>query len=256
MEFQRIFKDRYTSFLKENISAGASLDLYGKKSFEIPESEVKHLAGIKEPDDLAQKLVGLENDDFSAAKVIYEAFENIPLLIASNESFWAYLTHTSLFHYAQKRWPNVLDKSATPIYIIDHWFVGGKGLLRNTGASLWWTVHNTVDDTRSDKYELTSIMFKNYSLRTNTFGSSLIIRHREAMIGILQFLLDNPDITNDFFEPRGNYIAKYFNRLGAVKQLASLDREYFYNKCKSMKDKILSVTTRDQVINNEELFND
>ena len=128
--------------------------------------------------------------------------------------------------------------------------------MRNAAASLWWTVHNTIDESREDKYELTAILFKNYTFRTNTFGISTLIRHREAMIGILDFLRKNPEITQNYFEPRGAFISKYFNRLGAVKQLTYLDRDYFYSKCESLKDKILSVTTRGQVVNDYTLYSD
>lgn len=256
MELQKTFREEYLRQLKEQVKTGEALPLYGNAEFEVDQNQVKRLAGIYTPEGLSENLLGLQADDFSAAKVVYEAYENITPLLASSEAFWAYLTHTSMFHYTQRRWNNVKLGTATSNYVLDHWFIGGQGIMRNAAANLWWTVHNTIDPSRKDKYELTSIMFENYTLRTNTFGISTLIRHREAMIGILQFLKDNPAIRDNFFEPRGTFIAKYFNRLGAVKQLAYLDREYFTAKCESMKDKILSVTTRDQVVNDETLYND
>lgn len=256
MELQKTFKESYMKELRDAVKSGVSVPLYGNETFELNASKVKRLAGIYEPEQLEEKLQGLENDDFSAAIVVYEAYKDISPLVASNETFWAYITHTSMFHYTQKRWPKVLDGSATATYILDHWFIGGQGIMRNAAASLWWTVHNTVDEERTNKYELTSIMFKNYTLRTNTFGISLLIRHREAMIGILDFLSHNPEITENFFEPRGWFISKYFNRLGAVKQLACLDRTFFRDRCEKMKDKILRVTTREQVVHDESLYDD
>ena len=156
----------------------------------------------------------------------------------------------------QQRWSNVLDGTSTSNYILDHWFVSSQGLIRNALANLWWNIHNTIDSTREDPYELSEIVFKNYTLRTMTFGISTLIRHREAMIGILEFLKENPTITAESFENRGRFIVKYFNRLGAVKQLAYLERDYFKTKCESMKEKILSISTRDQVVNDESLYND
>ncbi len=75
------------------------------------------------------------------------------------------------------------------------------------------------------------------------------------MIGILSFLKDNPDITTNAFETRGQFISKYFNRLGAVKQLAYLKRDYFYRTCSYLKDKILAVTKREQ-LTDESLYSD
>lgn len=256
MELQRTFKESYMKTLRDAVKSGASINLYSEDTFDFDSTGVKRLANVYAPDGLEDKMVDLEYDDFEAAKTIYEAYRNISPLLASNEAFWAYLTHTSLYHYTQKRWDNVLNGKATKDYILDHWFIGHNGVMRNAAASAWWTVHNTIDETRANKYELTAIMFKNYTLRTNTLGISTLIRHREAMLGILEFLAENTDVTTGPFEPRGQYIAKYFNRLGAVKQLAYLDRNYFRQKCESMKDRILSVTSRDQVINDESLYND
>lgn len=255
MELQKTFKESYTKELRDAVKSGENLSKYKDEHFDLESSKIKRLANLYEPYDLGQKLAGLEDDDFKAAIVVYEAYKDITLLIASNESFWAYLTHTSMFNYTQKRWPKVFEDSVEPDYILDHWFFG-KSIFRNAAASLWWTVHNTVDEERQNKYELTSIMFKNYTLRTMTFGTTSLIRHREAMIGILEFLLENPEITDNYFENRGRFISKYFNLLGAVKQLASLDRHFFKQKCEKMKDKILSITTREQVEHDDSLYND
>ncbi len=256
MELQKTFKESYTATLKDNVKSGVSIPLYKEESFDVDETQVKRLAGIYAPEGLGDKMLDNAYDDFSAAKTIFEAYENISPLLASNESFWVYLTHTELFNYMKHRWPNVRSEAVSSNYILDHWFIGGQGIMRNAPANLWWTIHNTIDRTRDDKYELSALMFKNYSLRTNTFGISTLIRHREAMIGILEFILENPIISEESFEYRGQFIAKYFNRLGAVKQLAYLDRDYFKNKCESMKNKILSVTSREQVVNAESLYND
>lgn len=255
MELQKTFKEEYLRQLKEQVKAGTALPLYGNDVFDIDQTKLESLAGVYAPEGFSDRLSGLHTNDFEAAKVVYEAYENITPLMASYEAFWAYLTHTSMFEYAQKRWSDVKTGKASDKYVLDHWFFGSNGILRNTAAGLWWDVYNTIDPSRKDRYELTAILFENYTLRTVSFGTSLLIRHREAMIGILQFLKDNPKIRENSFENRGRFIAKYFNRLGAVKQLAYLDREYFTAKCESMKDKILSVTSRDQ-LQDETLYND
>lgn len=256
MELQKTFKDSYITTLKDQVKSGVAIPLYGQDAFEVDETQVKRLAAVYAPEGLREKMLQYVNDDFMGAKMLYEAYSNISPLLASNESFWAYLTHTTLFKYMQQRWSNVLDGTSTSNYILDHWFVSSQGLIRNALANLWWNIHNTIDSTREDPYELSEIVFKNYTLRTMTFGISTLIRHREAMIGILEFLKENPTITAESFENRGRFIVKYFNRLGAVKQLAYLERDYFKTKCESMKEKILSISTRDQVVNDESLYND
>ena len=255
MQLQKTFKESYTKTLRDAVKSGETIPLYGGESFDVDVSQVKRLANVYAPEGLIDKLLAAGENEFQAAVAIYEAYKDISPLLASNESFWAYLTHVDLFEFTQNRWPKVKEPDCSADYIIDHWFIGANGILRNAPASLWWSVYNTIDETRNDKYELTEIYFKNYTLRVVSMGTSQLIRHREAMIGILSFLKDNPKITNNAFEYRGQFITKYFNRLGAVKQLAYLKRDYFYKTCEKLKDKILSVTTRSQ-LTDETLYND
>lgn len=254
MELQKTFKESYMKNLRDAVKTGASLHLYSKESFEIDKSQIKRLANVYSPyPPLEEQLLENYKNDFLSAKLIFEAYKNISPLLASCETFWAYLTHTDLFRYTQKRWPDVLNGTASPNYVLDHWFLG-SGLLRNSGASLWWSVYNTIDESRSNKYELTEILFSNYTLRIITFGSYPLIRHKEAMIGILEFIKDNPKVQINI-EIRGQFIMKYFNRLGAVKQLAYMDRSYFKYVCEKLNDKILSITQREQLQDNS-LYND
>ena len=255
MQLQKTFKENYMKTLRDAVKSEIAIPLYGKETFQIDTTQVKRLANVYAPVGLAEKLNEVYEDDFKSAVAIFEAYEKISPLLASNEAFWAYLTHVDLFAYAQNRWPKVKENACSADYILDHWFVSANGVLRNAIGSMWWSVYNSIDDTRENRYELTEILFKNYTLRVVVFGSSMIIRHREAMIGILSFLFDNPDITNNALEDRGRFISKYFNRLGAVKQLAFLNRDFFYAKCEQLKDKILSVTSRNK-LSDESLFDD
>lgn len=255
MQLQKTFRESYMKTLRDAVKSEVAIPLYGAETFEVDQTQVKRLANIYTPEDLAEKLDGVWNDDYKSAIAVYEAYQNISPLLASNEAFWAYLTHVDLFSYTQKRWPEVKNASCSANYILDHWFIGENGVLRNAIGSLWWSVYNTIDVKRTNKYELTEILFQNYSLRVTYFGSYILIRHKEAMIGILSFLKDNPEITNNSFENRGRFISKYFNRLGAVKQLAYLKQDFFYNTCENLKDKILSVTSRAK-LKDESLYND
>jgi len=255
MQLQKTFRESYMKTLRDAVKSGAAIPLYAAETFEIDQTQVKRLANVYAPTGLTERLEEVWENDFLSAIAIYEAYNSISPLLASNEAFWAYITHVDLFSYAQKRWPKVMDDDCSADYIIDHWFVGANGLLRNAAASMWWSVHNTIDESRENKYELTEVLFKNYTLRITTFGSYQLIRHKEAMIGVLSFLKDNPDITSSAFEQRGQFISKYFNRLGAVKQLAYLNRDYFYRTCQCLKDKIISVTKREQ-LTDESLYSD
>lgn len=255
LQLQKTFKESYMKTLRDAVKSGEALPLYRGDSFAIDEIQVKRLANVYAPEGLENKLIPTSDGDFESGVAVYEAYRNISPLLASNEAFWVYITHTTLYNYAQKRWPKVLDGSASSDYIIDHWFIGSQGILRNVAAALWWGVYLTVDEESSNKYELTEILFRNYTLRVVTLGSYTLIRHRQAMFGILEFLKENPDITQRGFEHKGQFITKYFNRLGSSKQLVYMDKDFFYNTLEKIKDRILSITTRED-INNDMLYND
>lgn len=255
MKLQKIFKENYVRELREGVLSGESIPLYKENVFSIDEKQVRMLRNVYAPSfNLCEKLTKIYTDDFQAAVAVYEAYKDISPLLASSEAFWAYLTHVDLYEYTKLRWPKVNRENTSPNYIIDHWFIGGKGIYRNAIASLWWGIYNTILPENENPYELSKVLFSSYGFRVTAFGASPIIRHREAMIGILSFIKDNPEMRYKT-KIGGEYISKYFNRLGAVKQLTYMDRDYFRDVCEQLKEKILSINKIEQ-LQDETLFTD
>ena len=113
---------------------------------------------------------------------------------------------------------------------------------------MWWNVFLTVDEERKDKYELTRVMYDaGQDWRIMRFGELSLVRHRESMIGILEFLLENPEVTASHFDARGQFISRYYNLLGATKQLASLDRNFFKEDLMRLKTRILDITSVEDI---------
>lgn len=244
-KLQRTFSDTYVTKLKNDIKAGVSIEKYSADEFEIDMTKLKYVANVYTPKDLLEKMMTAQND-FEAAVILYEAYKDISLVRASNEAFWAYLCHTELFDYCKKRYPVENAKNKTS-HILDHWFFS-NGYNRNTLAQLWWGVQETYDDDNKDNpYHLTELFFKNYSFRVIWFTKML--RTKQGLLGILDFLKDNQDIMDVAFEHRGFFIAKYFNRLGGTKQISFLPREFFKKELESIKETILSITSRKDVSN-------
>ena len=243
-KLQNTFTTSYVAKLANEVKAEISIDKYSAEEFEYDKSALKFVARVYKPDNLLEQMLSAEND-FDAAIILYEAYKDIPLVLASNEAFWAYLCHVDLFEYCKKRYP-VRNQNEIS-HILDHWFFG-KGHSRNTLAQLWWGVHETIDeDNPEDPYHLTRVFFINYSFRV--LWLTVMLRTKQGLLGILDFLKENPDITNKAFEYRGLFIAKYFNRLGGSKQLSSLPRDFFKNELDKIKDTILSITSKEQVSN-------
>lgn len=245
-KLQKTFKESYALYLKDAVKTGITLDNYRKEEFEYDLTKVKQVANLYEPKGLLEKLLATK-DDYSAAILIYEAYKDLSPLLASTETFWVYLTHVDLYPFVQYRHPVEKAKNVQS-HILDHWFFG-KGYIRNTLASLWWSVYCSVDEGRENPYELTEVFFKNYSFRV--IFLKILLRTKEGLLGILEFLKENPDVLNNNFENRGRFIAKYFNGLGGSKQLSYLKRDFFKEELYKVKDVILAITDRDDVQNRD-----
>ena len=69
------------------------------------------------------------------------------------------------------------------------------------------------------------------------------------MIGVLEFLIENPDITQTAFDARGQFISRYFNMLGGTKQLSFMDKAYFKKKLNEIKPRLEQVKSIQDVQN-------
>lgn len=236
MGLQKVFRESYVKTLRDNVRTGQSLPEYSKDEFPYDKDMVRSI-NLRQPVGLLDKM-DYENDLVSA-KALYEAYPGMTPLVASNDNFWIYLAHVDLFPYMKKRWPKVLNGEADSDYIISHWFQEGRSV-QTTLSGLWWSVYCTIDEGRGEerKYEITDFFFRNQNLRELVATS--LFRHKEAVVGIMEFLMENPDLSESYTRWRIRYIMKYFNQLGAVKVLSYLDRNFFKSELKKIKGTLLS----------------
>lgn len=237
MASQPYIKPAYLDELKSSIKDGVELERYLEQTFPIPEDMIQVLPQIKEPEGLAERMDS--KNEFLSAIELYRAYKHITPIQATDIHFWESLAHTTLFPYVKKRWPLTPDTLSSD-YILQHWFVSSSAnVSRHSVASLWWPVYLTIDDDLDNPFELTEVLFRNTTFRTRTYGTSLIFPIKEANMGILRYILDHPELVRNF-EKAGLEIYKYFNRLGATKQLAFLDRDFYYKEMEKVHDGILA----------------
>ena len=250
MELQKVFKHSYMDELRKNIHVSD----YQGEVFPYEPSKVKTLANVYKPEGLLERLD--PEDDFASAIEIYKAYDMVTPLLASLPDLWVYLAHVDLFPYVQKRHSDVLKDDATEEYIVDHWFKNKVSLFRMALPSAWWSVYLSVDNNRENPYELTEILFRNQELRTNSFGPLTLIRHKEAMMGVLEFLNEHQELFVDGMNMRAQYIRKLFNFIGGTKRLEFMPKDYFKEELEKRLDIISRKFTREEIQNNNELFNE
>jgi hypothetical protein len=122
--------------------------------------------------------------------------------------------------------------------------------------SAWWSVYLSIDNNRENPYELTEILFRNQELRTNSFGPLTLIRHKEAMMGVLEFLNEHQELLVDGMNMRAQYIRKLFNFIGGTKRLEFMPKVFFKAELEKRLDIISRKFTREEIQNNNELFNE
>ena len=242
MTAQRLMTKKYRDAILQDVKDSINLECYKQDTFPINYSNTGYSRDVEAPKGLLEIMDA--KDDLKSGIAIFEAYKKIPLIVAGNPVFWETLAHDELFPYVKKRWP--LDGAADlKTHILNHWFVT-RGMIRHALGGLWWAVNCSYDKNATDPFELTRYLFANYSFRTAFYGASTFIRSKEATLGILTFLRDNPDLQGSM-EITGRFIANYFNKLGATKQLVYLGRNFFINELNRLKPEIQNLKNREEI---------
>ena len=171
--------------------------------------------------------------DFECAKILYENLNLTPSQ-AGNADFWNYLHHFDMYKYIQNRWK---IKGNFQTHIKRHFLMNltsQKHLINFPLTTLWWSIHLTLDHTREDKYELSKVYFSNNRFRTVSLGGMSFVRHKPALLGILEFMkLYKSELTRSTtYTDLGDEISKFINLLGGTKPLSFFDKEWFTAKLK------------------------
>ena len=145
-----------------------------------------------------------------------------------------------------ERWPEVYVGTAVnpEKYILDHWFLSSSAqsnLLRHALSGLWWSVHLSVDKERDNKYGLTEILFRQLDFPTRTLGTYKLGRHKEAVLGILEFIKENEDLFKSKFEPKTRFVTKHLNVIGGVKPLSYFKRDFFKSELAKISNAINAI---------------
>lgn len=174
-------------------------------------------------------------DEFESGKILFENLKLTPKQ-ASDIGFWTFHNHYTFYNYISKRWGDVWnsekDVANTSTYILNHWIQSNSSqseLIIYPISGLWWSFYLTVDEEREDKYELTKIFLKNYTLRVVQMGQTRFARHKPAIQGVLEFIKEN-NLDKKSLEQAGRAIVPYINLLGGIRPLTYFDKDWFKTK--------------------------
>lgn len=227
MELQKQFTMEYLTRIKNQLYEEAALSRYCTESFPLDSAEdsIVKIPGVYNVhvDLVISNPSKLAADDFDNAVKFFSAYKSLSPIVASQESFWAYLTHVEYFDYVKKRW-QIMD-STSVASIIDHFFITNMlKIARNGLARLWWPVFLTNDEFHSDPYHLTKIFFTNTEV-VQEMSESQFFTCKPLTQGILEFFEEHKEI--NLTKAAIDKVMSYYNKLGGVRQIAFEDKEFF-----------------------------
>lgn len=240
----KIYSNNYISKLDEEIADLSFLDHFENGIFKDENAETYEYE-VEDCNDDNINLTAIKGYEFDNAKALYETYK-LSGVEASNRGFWTYLSLNKFAKYNKclyKIEKEVKDKQGL---IYDHYVLGKSptAMMRHTLCGLWWGVKLSVDENRKDKYELTEILFKQYSFFSRFLGINLVAL-KPALHGMLEFILEHEDLFANSFEPRMRLISIIVNRLGGTKLICTMDKNYFKDELEKRIDLIKKTETRE-----------
>ncbi|MCH7883365.1 hypothetical protein IIA95_03040 [Patescibacteria group bacterium] len=239
--------------MKDELRNKKGSDLYFKKTYifgdaDLLSSETKtpnKPVAPALPGTLTKlKLRGYADLEYKNAKILFEAYQNLTPEDASDERFWAYLTHTTFWDYMKKR-TNLgsVSEEKKGDYILTHWFLdplSPKTIARNDIARLWWSAYLTHDEKLKDPYMLTRQLFsmQDYS---RTLIEGVQGRNRNVLHGVLSFVIDNPELFKQRKEAKVRFVMRKINQIGGYRLLSSVSKKEVKNTLKKLEKEITSV---------------
>lgn len=170
------------------------------------------------------------DEDLKNIKLFYESMKDLPMDIATDERFWAYLTHVTYRDYVKQRWGvGVKDNNILGHYFFKPFKTGGdRHLLRNAISQLWWFGHITYDEGRENPYELTEYLLQVIDF-ARSFGERSFSRNPDLIKIILSILKDDLQFTPKSNRDTYRKLFKDINQDGGIKVLDFLDYEDIKN---------------------------
>lgn len=241
---QKRFETDYLRNLKAKV--GENMYNYRLDEFEINSEELVDVPEVDIAPDLLDKLLQDPSDDFYCSKLVYENIKGMNPLLASQETFLAYLTHTVFHEYVKQRWNGIYSETdISETFIKKHWF----GTKQNAIGRLWWNVYLTINENNKiDPYEYTKVLYRQSDITQNLSSSEVLFPNRKAIHAILGFYRDHDEIFEPraATNPRNRFITKSLNRWGGVKNLSYFEAEDFINEMSNNLPTILSIKASDK----------
>lgn len=189
-------------------------------------------------------------NDLANAILLYEAMKDIPFSVATNENFWAFLTHTVYWDYMRNRW-SIEDAQQDEVsYIHTRYMFSTKNkrFYRNGLSRLWFYAALTYDaENLENPYFYTELMLKNQDLAGLILETTSVSRNFTALKATLEIIkrIDELESNQEIEKIKGKRdfirdVMKKINFIGAITIWDSLSHEESVEKLWKMVSKDLN----------------
>lgn len=178
--------------------------------------------------------------DLENAILIYEALKNLPFSVATNENYWAFMTHIVYWDYMRNRWPieNAQQDEISFIHTRYMFSSKNKRYYRNGLSRLWLYAALTYDELNNeDPYFYTKIMMKNQDLAGLILETTTVSRNFKALKATLEVInkIDLLEENDEIVKIKGKRefirdVMKQVNFIGAITIWDSLSHEEAVDK--------------------------
>lgn len=243
---QKIFKTKIVEKLEQNIIINKQyyIDMINNpkwacKMFE-EEGTNNYEVESKIEVETFELIIGGPETDNKNARIVYEHLKGLNPVQAVSSELWTYMTHIQFPNYMAKRWKinDNNDERKLKEVIKQRYFAirGGKGIIRNGIARLWWAGYWGYDENREDPYELVDVILDKQEIYEHISERSYN-RNKNILIASLEAIKENDFSTR---EVRSLYVK--INSYGSDKHLDALDiddaREMVRELVKEIKESV------------------
>ena len=173
--------DKILEDMKNKIES--NLELYKQEESWCEELLDVEISELEKPVELVHYEDNRTQADLENSIALFEALKELPYSIASNEKYWAFLTHTVYWDYMRKRWPVEEYTKDQSEFIKGRYFFSPKfkNFYRNGLSRLWWYASLTYDEVNiEDPYYYTKLMLSRQDVASLIMDSPRVSRNKIA----------------------------------------------------------------------------
>ena len=189
--------------------------------------------------------------DLENAILLYDALKDLPYTVATNENYWAFLTHTVYWDYMRNRWPVEEAQQDVVSFIQTRYMFHPKNkrYYRNGLSRLWLYAALTYDaENKEDPYFYTRIMLKSQDLAGLILETTTVSRNFKALKATLEVIerINRLEENGEIEKIKGKRefirnLMKQVNFIGAITIWDSLSHEEAVEKLWEYVSKSLNV---------------